>query len=99
MNWKYAVLTRIIFLGVFMSSCASNSGGQNANHLDNKGITCDATGLGDDRFVMCGRVENTRSVHPVARRKMGSWRLENSGVRTLRPMQWAMVCMILGGKK
>lgn len=54
MNWKYAVLTRIIFLGVFMSSCASNSGGQNANHLDNKGITCDATGLGDDRFVMCG---------------------------------------------
>ena len=54
MNWKYGVLTRIIFLGVFMSSCASNSGGQNANHLDNKGITCDATGLGDDRFVMCG---------------------------------------------
>ena len=54
MKWKYGVLTRIIFLGVFMSSCASDSGGQNANHLENKGITCDATGLGDDRFVMCG---------------------------------------------
>ena len=51
---KYIVAMRIVSLLIFLSSCTINSGGQNAYHLDNKGVTGDAVSLGEDRFVMCG---------------------------------------------
>ncbi|MBK9640034.1 MAG: hypothetical protein IPO72_01750 [Saprospiraceae bacterium] len=73
--------------------------GKNSNHLDNKGISCDAIGLGDDRFVMCGESGKYAERSSGGTQKDGFVAFGKFGSENFEAYAMGMACMILGGKK